>query len=149
MLEKQEPTLFETYEELICHFFICLDVHGGYKGSSNSLKSWADYQFFTLEIAPEDARFGVVEEDILRMMREHDHRDVVLEEDDSIYGKGDTLKSFHHQAHQPISRKVLLADFLSVWLKRRVVPSPPHDAVLPTTLLLGRSLGARSLSRAI
>ena len=89
--------MFETYRELMCHFYICLDVHGGYKGSSNSLKCWADYLFPTLKEALEEARFGVVEEDILRMMREHDHRDVVLEEDDGIYEKGDTLKSFHNQ----------------------------------------------------
>ena len=89
LLEKQEPDLFETYRELMCHFYICLDVHGRYKGSSNSLKSWVDYLFPTLEKAPEEARFGVVEEDILRMMREH--RDIVLEEDDSIY---ETLKVF-------------------------------------------------------
>jgi len=103
LLEKQESALFETYKELMCHFYIYLDLHGGYKGSSNSLKSWADYLFPTLEEAPEEARFTVVEEDILRMMREHDHGDVVLEEDDGIYEKGDTLKSFHHQACQPIS----------------------------------------------
>ena len=70
--------------------------------------------FINLKNAPEEARFEVVEEDILRMMREHDHRYIVLEEDDGIYEKGDTLKSFHHQARQPISRKVLLAGFLSV-----------------------------------
>jgi len=37
------------------------------------------------------------------MMREPDHGDVILEEDDDIYKKGNTLKSFHHQARQPIS----------------------------------------------
>jgi len=31
------------------HFYIYLDVHDGYKKSSNSLKIWADYLFFTLE----------------------------------------------------------------------------------------------------
>ena len=77
LLEKQEPVLFETYRELMCHFYICLDVHSGYKGSSNSLKSWVDYLFFTLEEAPEKARFEVVEEDILRMMREYDDGDVI------------------------------------------------------------------------
>ena len=89
-------------------------MHGTYKGSSNSLKSWVDYLFSTLEKAPEEAQFGVVEEDILQMMRKHDHEDVVLKEDDGIYEKGDTFKNFHHQARQPISRKALLADFLSV-----------------------------------
>ena len=57
------------------------------------------------------------------------------------------IRSFHHQARRPISRKALLAGFLSVWLKRCVVPSPSSDAILPTVLLLairlvhGRSLG--------
>jgi len=61
LLEKQEPALFETYRKLMCHFYICLDIHGGYKGSSNILRSWADYLFPSLENAPEEARFGVVE----------------------------------------------------------------------------------------
>jgi len=78
------------------------------------LKSWADYLFPNLENAHEEARLGVVEEYILQMMREHDHGDVILKEDGDIYEKGDTLKSFHHQAHQLISRKALLAGFLSV-----------------------------------
>ena len=82
-----------------------LGMHGGYKGSSNSLKGWADYLFPTLEEALEEARFGEVEEKIFRMMREHDHEDVILEEDTGIYEKRDTLKSFHHQARQSISRK--------------------------------------------
>ena len=80
------------------------------------------------------------------MMREHDHVDVILEEGAGIYEKRDTLKSFHHQACQPISRKALLAGFLSVWLKRCVVPSPPHDAILPTILLPAiRLVHSRSL----
>ena len=70
--------------------------------------------FPTLEEAPEEAQFRVVEEHILRMMREHDHEDAILKEDDGIYEKGDILKSFHHQARQPISWKALLAGFLSV-----------------------------------
>ena len=46
-----------------------------------------------------------------------------------------------------MSQKALLADFLSVWLKRCVVPSPSGDVILPTVLLSavrlvhGRSLG--------
>ena len=69
------------------------------------------------------------------------------EEDNGIYEKGDILRSFHRQARQPMSRKALLAEFLSVWLKRYVVPSPSSDVVLPTILLPvvrlvhGRSLG--------
>jgi len=35
----------------------------------------------------------------------------------------------------PISRKVILAGFLSVWLKKCIVPSPPHDKILSWVLL--------------
>ena len=65
LLEKQEPALFETYRELMCHFYIYLDVHDGYKRSSNNLKSWADYLFPSLEKAHKKAHFGAVDEDIL------------------------------------------------------------------------------------
>jgi len=75
---------------------------------------------------------------------------MVLEEDDGIYEKGDILRSFHHQARRPMSRKALLPDFLSVWLKRCVVSSPSSDVILLTVLLPavrlvhGRSLGLLS-----
>jgi len=147
LLEKQEPALFETYRELMCHFYICLDVLSGYKGSSNNLKSWADYLFSTMEEAPEEARFGVVEEDILQMMRKHDHGDIILEEDDIIYEKGDTLKRFHHQARQPISQKALLAGFLSVCEEVCSAVSF-QQCHFPDDTTFGRSLGARSLSGA-
>ena len=39
LLKKKEPALFETYRELMCHFYICLDTHDGFKGNSNRLKS--------------------------------------------------------------------------------------------------------------
>ena len=137
---------FRDHRELICHLYICSDVYGGYKGSSNSLKSWVDYLFPSLESAPEEARFRVMEEDVLQMMREHDHGYVVLEENDNIYERGGILKSFYHQARQPISRKALLAGFLSVRLKRCVVSSPSSDDILPTALLQAvRLVRSRSL----
>ena len=63
------------------------------------------------------------------------HEDVILEEDDGICDKGDKFKSFHHQTKHPMSRKALLVSFLPVWLKKRVVPSPPHDGILSWVLL--------------
>ena len=80
-------------------------------------------------------------------MKEHGQGDIVLEKDNGIYEKGDILRSFHHQARQPMSWKALLTGFLSVWLKRYVVSSPSGDVILPTILLPairlvhGRSLG--------
>ena len=58
------------------------------------------------------------------------HGDVILDEDGDIYEKGDMFKSFHHQASQSMSRKALLASFLSVWQKKCVVLSPLHDGIL-------------------
>jgi len=55
LLEKQESALFETYRELMCHFYICSDMHGSYKGGTNSLKSWADYLFPNLENSTEES----------------------------------------------------------------------------------------------
>jgi len=36
LLEKQEPALFETYRELMSHFYICSSMHGNHKGASSS-----------------------------------------------------------------------------------------------------------------
>ena len=135
LLKKQEPVLFETYRELMCHFYIYSSMHDNPKGTSSSLKSWGNYLFPNLEDAPGAAHYGVADEDIFRRMKKHAQGDIVLEEDNGIYEKGDILRSFHHQACQPMSRKALLADFLSIWLKRCVVPSPSSDVVLLTVLL--------------
>jgi len=98
-------------------------------------KELGNYLFPNLEDAPESAHYGVVDEDIFRRMKEHAQGDIILEEDDGIYEKGDILRSFHYQARRPMSCKAMLAGFLSVWLKRCVVPSPSSDVILSTVLL--------------
>jgi len=67
--------------------------------------------FPNLEDAPEAAHCGVADKEIFQRMKEHAQGDIILEEDDGIYEKGDILRSFHHQARQPMSRKALLAGF--------------------------------------
>ena len=106
-----------------------------HKGASSSLKSWENYLFPNLKSAPGEAHCGVADEDIFRRMKEHAQGDIVLEEDDGIYEKSYVHRSFHHQVGQPMSQKALLVGFLSVWLKRCVVPSPSSNVVLPTVLL--------------
>ena len=71
LLEKQEPALFETYRELMCHLYICSSMHGGSKGTSCSLKSWGDYLFPDMENTPEAAHCGVADEDIFDRMQKH------------------------------------------------------------------------------
>ena len=52
--------------------------------------------FPNLEDAPEAAHCGVTDEDIFWRIQEHSQGDMVLEEDDGTYEKGDILRSFHH-----------------------------------------------------
>ena len=61
---------------------------------------------------PEAAHCGVADEDIFSWMQKHSQGDLIVEEDDGPYEKGDVLRSFHHQACRPMSRKALLAGFL-------------------------------------
>ena len=39
LLEKQDPALFDTYQELMCHFYIYSCMHGSHKGALSSSKS--------------------------------------------------------------------------------------------------------------
>ena len=112
-LEKVYLALFETYQELMCYFYICLDVHNA-QGIANGMKVWTDYLFSVLDEVLEEVQFSISDEDIARVMAANRHEDVVLDEDYDIYEKSDRFKSFHHQASQPMSRKALLADFLMV-----------------------------------
>ena len=86
-------------------------MHGSSKGTSCSLKSWGDYLFPDMGIA---AHCGVADEDIFSRMQKHSQVDLIVEEDDDPYEKGDILRSFHYQARRPMSQKALLAGFLTV-----------------------------------
>ena len=125
--------MFKTYQELICHFHICL----GPQCSRD--RKWdkslgADYLFFILDYAPKDVQFPIMDEDIAWVMAASGHGDVILDEGDGIYERGNRFNSFHHQASQPMSRKALLAGYLSVWQKKCMVSSPLCDGILSWVL---------------
>ena len=111
-----------------------MDVHNA-RENANGIKVWVDYLSPILDNAPEEVQFPISDTDINRKMIFNAHEDIVLEENVGIYDKGDRFKSFHRQAKHPMSRKALLVGFLSVWLKKCVVPSPPHDEILSWVLL--------------
>jgi len=52
--------------------------------------------FLNLKDAPEAAHCRVTDENIFRRMQEQSQGDMILEEDDGPYEKGDILWSFHH-----------------------------------------------------
>jgi len=95
----------------MCHLYICSSMHGSHKGTSCSSKSWGKYLFPNMEDAPKAAHCEVVDEDIFWRMQEHSQGDMILEEYDGPYEKGDILQSFHHQASRSMSRRALLASF--------------------------------------
>ena len=49
-MKKDDSEIFETYRELICHFYICMDVHNA-RGNANGMKIWVDYLFPILDDA--------------------------------------------------------------------------------------------------
>ena len=125
-MENDDLEMFKIYGELICHFYICMDVHNT-RGNASGIKVWADYLLPILDGASEDIQFPIPEENIHQKMVSNAHGDVVLEDDDGIYEKGDRFKRFHHQAKHHMSQKALPSGFLLVWLKSCVIP--PHDGI--------------------
>ena len=88
----------------------------------------------------EDLQTLVEDNRIAKAIKVGRHEDIVLEENDGEYYQGDTFLSFHLQAKRPISRKALSAGYLSAWLKRCVISSPPHDKITPLVILVAVQL---------
>ena len=98
---KRIPALFETYRELMYYFYIYLDINC-VSESTNSLKTWVKYLFPILDKILEDLQL-VEDVHITNMMVSSGHEDIVLDEDDGEYEKGDIFLSFHHQDGRPLS----------------------------------------------
>ena len=50
-MEKDDLEMFETYQKLMCHFYICMDIHNTHE-NANRIKVWADYLFPVLDGSP-------------------------------------------------------------------------------------------------
>ena len=50
-MEKDDPEMFETYREWMCHFYICMDIHNT-RWNANEIKVCADYLFSIFDDAP-------------------------------------------------------------------------------------------------
>ena len=111
----------------MCHFYICIDINGQ--------KDWADYLFTNLSQAREKViirQAASASEIEARLVS--GRGDVTLSENAGKYHEGDAFKSFHHQTRHPFSPRAVLAGFLSVWLKKCVVPSAPRENISPVAL---------------
>ena len=113
------------------------------------MKIWADYLFTNLN--DEEAAIGMVPtvsmEEVAVHMKKANKADLILDENQDGHLRGEIFRNCHYQALRPISRIAALAGFLSLWLKRCVLQSPPRDdisimVIFPTVdLTLGRALG--------
>ena len=91
-MEKDELALDETYQELMCHYYICLDLHPS-RGNVISLKPWVEYLFPVMDGPIGNIQVPVSERKIAKTMRTENHKDVILEEDDGEYERGNVFLS--------------------------------------------------------
>ena len=111
-LEKNELGLYETYRELMCHYYIYLALHPN-RGTVISLKSWTGYLFLIVHGPVEDLQAPVAEKKIAKVMKAGNHEDIIMEEDGDEHERGDVFLSFHCQASRLLYRQAFLAGFLS------------------------------------
>ena len=64
-------------------------------GNVNSLKSWVEYLFPVVDGMVESLQTLVLDKRISKAMKAEEHEDVILEEDDGEYERGDTFLNSH------------------------------------------------------
>ena len=122
LLKRDAPQVYETYQEVLCHFHICVQATGWRSGEVKQM-SWANYHFRDLrEKLDLVSRLAAsTDTEITKDFRISNSYTTVSNEDTF---KPDTVcDSFHHQAKIPISDRALLARFKMLWLKRCVMPT--------------------------
>jgi len=140
LLKKENPQVYETYWEVLCHFHICGQITS-WRNRGVKQMSWASYLFNGINEKdnPVTSLAPSTDEEIAERINASASSYTTESNEDTF--KPDTVfESFHHQARVPISDRALLAGFLMLWLKRCVVPTLPHevivaDVVYPTVLL--------------
>ena len=72
-LEKDEPVLYETYRELICHFYIYPDLYPN-RENVNKLKSWVEYLFPVVNGPLENLQTPLSNKKIAKAMKAGEHK---------------------------------------------------------------------------
>ena len=113
------------------------------------MKIGADYLFTNLDNVK--AEVGILStisiEEVASHIEKAERSDLTLDEDRDGYRRGEVFRNCHYHALKPLSQMAALAGFLSLWLKKCVIPSPPRDgisimAIFPAVdLALGRDIG--------
>src|SRR3954470_15181309 len=134
LLKTQDPELYSTYWEVLCHFFICRESKDRGRGGV-VFSTWAEYLF---------PGIGADRVQELTVLSETKARQLALQSkvtlSESLAGSSSRAppKNFCYFGRRPLTSRARLAGFLSIWLGKCVVPT--REAATVKVLLLGARL---------
>jgi len=112
LLKNENPQVYETYWEVLCHFHICGQITS-WRNRGVKQISWASYLFKGIneKDSPVTSLAPCTDEEIAERINASVSSYTTESNEDTF--KPDTIfESFHHQAQVPISDRALLAGFL-------------------------------------
>jgi len=136
LLKRDDPQVYKTYWEVLCHFYICAQVTRRRSGGVKQV-SWANYLFCGLwEKLSLVSRLATSTDAEITERISESVTSYTTESNKDTFKADTVFNSFHQQARIPISDRALLAGFLMLWLKRCVVPNPPHVVIVADIVYL-------------
>src|SRR4051812_37882814 len=119
LLKMQDPELYSTYWEVLCHFFICGELKGRGRGGV-AFSTWAEYLFPGIG-TDQVQEFTVLSE--LEARRLASQSIATLEE--SVAGSSSRAppRNFCYFERQLMTSRARFVGFLSTWLARCVIPT--------------------------
>src|SRR3954470_5081056 len=118
-LKMQDPELYSTYWEVLCHFFICRELKGRGRGGV-VFSTWAEYLF---------PGIGACQAGEFAVLSEREARQLALESKvtlkESVAGSSSKAppRNFCYFGRRPMTSQARFAGFLSIWLAKCVVPT--------------------------
>src|SRR4051812_11108535 len=119
LLKMQDPELYSTYWEVLCHFFICGESKSRGRGGV-VFSTWAEYLFPGIA-ADQVEEYTVLSELEARQLALESK--VTLKEPVAGSSSGAPPRNFCYFGRRPMTSRARLAGFLSIWLGKCVVPT--------------------------
>src|SRR5436189_2554231 len=117
LLKMQDPELYSTYWEVLCHFFICRELKGRCRGGV-VFSTWAEYLFPGIG-AGQAGELTVLSERKARQLALESK--VTLKEPVAGSSSGAPPRNFCYFGKRPMTNRARLAGFLSIWLEKCAV----------------------------
>ena len=130
LLKKEDPQVYETYWKVLCHFHVCGQT-SGWRNRGIKQMSWASYLFNDIndKSNPLTRLTPNTDEEITERISASTSS-YTMESNEDTFKPDTAFESFHHQAKILIFDQALLAGFLTLWLKRCMVPTLPHKVIV-------------------